>query len=194
MSNETIERTQQKRQDCWNHALHSFGFGYLYSLKAAKLRKVLKFNSFLGIIIPVLIGGVVTTYGLQSHFLDTLLFIIAPVSIIQLVVSTWIVSHNLEDKYSHYLESSHDNYLIASNFENIGKYPPKNLKDLDYEIEKCLIQRKNRDSLDIKYYISEKEKRRAMRYSLRKYKRSCAGCNNIPVDMKATACGVCGNF
>lgn len=184
----------QKRQDCWNGALHAFGYGYLYNQKAGRLKKLLKFNAFLGILIPLLIGAVVTTYGLESNYLEPILFISAPISILQLVLSVWIVTNNLEDVYSYYLESSHDNYSIATEYENLAKYPPKILNNFDSEIEKINIKRNHRDLLDNKHPVTDKEKRKGMRYSLRKFKRSCGGCNEIPIDMIATDCGVCGKF
>lgn len=184
----------KKRHDCWNNALHSFGYSYLYSLRAENHKKILKFNTFLGILIPIIIGGVVTTYGLDSEFLKILLVIAAPLSLIQLILSVYIVSYNIEDKYSYYLESAHDNSQIADEYEKLGKYPPQTLNELDIELDKLKIKRNNRESLDNKFPFSEKEKRKGMRYSLRNYKRSCAGCNIIPTDMIATDCGVCGQF
>lgn len=184
----------QNRSDCWNSALHSFGYGYLYSIEANKIRKVLKFNTFLGIIIPIVIGGVVTSFGLDFKYISYLLIAASILSIIQLVLSTFILSYNLEDKFSYYLESSSDNYRLADDYEKLGKYPPNNLSDLQNEIDKVNIRRNNRDNSDNKYTLPDKSKRRGMRYSLRKFRRECAGCRIIPTDMSPTNCGVCGKF
>ena len=189
-----LEEYNQKRHDCWNGALHAFGYAYLFSKKAELLKKILNLNTFLGILIPLIIGGVVMSYGLQSSLLKLLLTIVIPFSLLQLILSLYIVSYNLEEKYSYFLESAHDNSQISKEYECLGKYPPENIKDLNIEMDKIKIKRNNRDSLDNKYPISDKDKRMGMRYSLRNFKRSCAGCNKIPIDMKSTDCGVCGNF
>jgi mobilome CxxCx(11)CxxC protein len=182
------------RQDCWNYALHSYGYAYTYSLRSEKLNRNLNIITFLGILIPVLIGGIVTTYGLTSPILKYLLIITAPLSIVQLIISVWSVVANWNTSYAYYLETSLDNYNLSSNFEKIGKYPPQSVNDLKTELEKVIVLRENRDKQDNKYPLNEIEKRRGMRYSLRKHKRSCAGCNIIPVNMDSSDCGVCGKF
>lgn len=182
------------RQDAWNNALHSYGYGYLYALRSQNLNRKLNIITFLGIVIPILIGGIVTTYGLTSPILKYLLIITAPLSIIQLVISVWSIVANWNTSYAYYLETSLDNYNISSNFEKIGKYPPQSVKDLKTEMDKIIALRENREKQDNKYPLNEIEKRRGMRYALRKFKRSCAGCNIIPINMDSTNCGVCGKF
>lgn len=182
------------RQDAWNNALHSYGYGYLYSLRSQSLNRKLNIITFLGIVIPILIGGIVTTYGLTSPILKYLLMITAPLSIIQLVISVWSIVANWNASYAYYLETSFDNYNLSSNFEKIGKYPPHSVNELKTELVKVIALRENRDKQDNKYPLNEVEKRRGMRYALRKFKRSCAGCNIIPVNMESTDCGVCGKF
>ena len=182
------------RQDAWNNALFSYGYGYLFSHRANKLNKKLILITFLGILTPLLIGGIVTTYGTTSPILKYLLIVTAPISIIQLVISVWSIVANWNTSYAYYLETYLDNYNLAERYENIGKYPSESNKDLKNEIDKIDILRSNRDKQDSKYPLSDKEKRKGMRYALRKYKRSCAGCDTIPTDMKSTECGVCGKF
>lgn len=188
------ELYEKKRQDCWNGAFHTFGYGYIFGLKSKSLRRILKFNTFLGIIIPVLVGGMVTTYGLNFEFLKIILIVAGPLALVQLFLSVWIISYNLEDKYSFFIESSTENYNISQEFEELGKYPPERLSSLNHEIEKIEIKKKNRSVSDSKYLLSDKEKRKGMRYSLRNFKRKCAGCDIIPIDMKSSNCGICGKF
>lgn len=188
------EQHDRLRQDAWNYALNSYGYGYIYNLRSEKLNRNLNIITFLGILIPVLIGGIVTTYGLTSPLLKYLLIITAPLSIVQLIISVWSVVANWNAAYAYYLETSLDNYNLSSNFEKIGKYPPQSANDLKTELDKIIVLRENRDRQDNKYSLNEIEKRRGMRYALRKYKRSCAGCDTIPVNMDSSDCGVCGKF
>lgn len=188
------EQHDRLRQDAWNYALNSYGYGYIYSLRSEKLNRNLNIITFLGILIPVLIGGIVTTYGLTSPILKYLLIITAPLSIIQLIISVWSVVANWNTSYAYYLETSLDNYNLSSSFEKIGKYPRLSVNDLTTELEKIIVLRENRDKQDNKYPLNEIEKRQGMRYALRKYKRSCAGCDTIPINMDSTDCAVCGKF
>jgi hypothetical protein len=47
-------------QDCWDDSLHSLE-RLTYILKSKIIGRYLKANNFMGIIIPVLIGGIVTS-------------------------------------------------------------------------------------------------------------------------------------
>lgn len=182
------------RQDAWNKALFSYGYGYLFSHRASKLKTRLNWITFLGIIVPILIGGIVTTYGITSPILKYLLIITAPISITQLVISVWSIVANWNTSYAYYLESYLDNYSLADKYEDLGKYPPEENDELKSKLDKIDVLRSSRDKQDSKYPLTDKEKRKGMRYSLRKFKRECAGCKKIPTDMKSTKCGVCGNF
>lgn len=188
------DKHDRLRQDAWNNSLFSYGYGYLFSHRANKLKTRLNWITFLGIIVPILIGGIVTTYGTTSPILKYLLIITAPISIAQLVISVWSIVANWNSAYAYYLETSLDNYNLAEKYENLGKYPPKENEELKAELDKIDILRSIRDKQDSKYPLTDKEKRKGMRYALRKYKRECAGCEKIPTDMKSTKCGVCGNF
>lgn len=134
------------------------------------------------------------TYGVTSPILKYLLVIAAPLSLIQLIISVWSVVANWNLSYAYYLETSLDNSNLAEQYENIGKYPPDKNEDLQKELEKVDSLRNSREKQDNKYPLTDEEKRIGMRYSLRKFKRACAGCNNVPIDMIPSDCGVCGKF
>lgn len=182
------------RQDAWNNALFCFGYSYIYSRRASNLNEKLNWITFLGIVIPLLIGGIVTTYGVTSPILKYLIYIAAPISLFQLIISVWSVVANWNLSYAYYLETSLDNSNLAELYENIGKYPAEKSENLRKEIEKVDMLRNSREKQDNKYPLTDEEKRIGMRYSLRKYKRECAGCKIIPINMESVSCGVCGNF
>ncbi|MDD2819710.1 MAG: hypothetical protein PHW29_00455 [Flavobacterium sp.] len=188
------EEYNKLRQDAWNEALHSFGYGYIYTLRGGSLSKKLNLITFLGIVIPLLIGAIVTTYGVNSPLLFYMLWVAGPLSILQLVISVWAVVNNWNSSFAYYLETSLDNYKLANDYEEIGKYPDKTVIGLKTQLEKINVLRDNRDKQDNRYPLKDFEKRKGMRYALRKYKRDCAGCNIKPVNMKSSDCGVCGNF
>jgi mobilome CxxCx(11)CxxC protein len=181
-------------QDCWDDSLHSFGTAYIYSKKSKIIGRYLKANNFMGIIIPVLIGGIVTSYGITIETLNKILFFASPFSLFQLVLSVLSLNNKWDDAYSYYLESANDNSQLSNDYKNLAKYPPLKLNEL--KSKKALIDVKYsiRGTTDGKYTLSPKEKREAMRYALRNFQRSCAGCGIIPKDMISTECGVCGKF
>jgi mobilome CxxCx(11)CxxC protein len=192
MEKTTIE--DQLRNDCWTNALHSFGYSYAYTNRASKLSKLLKLNNFLGIIVPLLFGGIILNLELSENSLKILKILAGSLGVIQLFLSALALGYKWDDSYSYYLESINSNSTISSDFVELGKYPNNVLSKFKNEIEKINIKHKIRSDSDSKYSLSEKEKRKAMRYSLRKFKRDCAGCHEIPKDMISTDCPVCGQF
>lgn len=182
------------RQDCWNDALHSFGTAYIYSKRSQKIGKLLKLNNFLGIIVPVIIGGIVTSYNISADILEIILILAAPISIIQLILSVLSLTNKWDDSYSYYLESTNDNSQLSNDYNNLGRYPPEGKNDFKGKKDIIDVKYQIRNTNDSKYPLSDKEKREGMRYSLRNFRRSCAGCDIKPVDMKSTNCGVCGDF
>lgn len=189
-----INNYDEIRQDCWNDSLHSFGAAYIYSKRSQKIGKFLKANNFLGIVVPILIGGIVTSYKISPENLNTILLIAAPFSIFQLILSVLSLTYKWDDSYSYYLEAVNDSSGLSNDYKNLAKYPP--MKIMEFKAKKELIDVKNniRVNSNGKYPLTDKEKRKAMRYSLRNFQRKCAGCLEIPTDMKSTDCGVCGKF
>jgi mobilome CxxCx(11)CxxC protein len=111
-----------------------------------------------------------------------------------LFLSICSIVYRWSDVYQLYLESFADNNSLASEYEQLVKFTDKDFDTLKIEKDKLDIRKDNRTKQDSKNSLSEKECRRGMRWSLRNYQRSCAGCGKIPTDMENTSCGVCGNF
>jgi mobilome CxxCx(11)CxxC protein len=181
-------------QDCWDNALHSFGTAYIYSNRSVIKGFLLKLNNFLGIIVPLLIGGIVTTYTFSSKILSNIIYLAGIVSIGQLILSFLSINNNWGDSYSYYLESCNDNSQLSNDYKNLAKYPPVKTNEFQSKKEIIDIKSRIRSNSDNKYPLSLKERREAMRYSLRNFQRSCVNCGKVPFDMIATDCGVCGRF
>lgn len=198
MSNEILYNAL--RTEAWNNALHSYGTGYIYKKRASFKRKKLKALTLLGIIVPVLVGGIVTTYdNISPQYLNLIFIVAGTLSLIQLILSVFSLVYNWEDSHSYYLESSNDNFSISTEYEKLFKnfspdYESKQLKKLEQDKSTVDVKYQIRSSNDNKYPLTQKENREGMRYSLRYFKRSCEGCKIVPIDMKPTNCSVCGNF
>jgi mobilome CxxCx(11)CxxC protein len=116
-------------QDCWDDSLHSLE-RLTYILKSKIIGRYLKANNFMGIIIPVLIGGIVTSYGITIETLNKILFFASPFSLFQLVLSVLSLNNKWDDAYSYYLESANDNSQLSNDYKNLAKYPPLKLNEL----------------------------------------------------------------
>jgi hypothetical protein len=154
------------RQDCWDKALDSFAYSYIYSKRIESVDFWLRWSKVLGIIVPVLLGGIVSSYYSNQTVMYWALLITTPTAIAQLVVSTYLT--------------------VVGSDEKVKLYQSKSVEYSLLERERG-ISRENQN-------IKDKELRMGMRYGLRNYRRACAGCGKVPISMESTDCYVCGKF
>lgn len=186
------DRLKKIRTDCWDKALDSFGYSYIYSKKIDSLNIWLRWTKVLGILIPVLLGGLLTSYFSDKHLIDLAIWITTPVALLQLLISTYLSIIGADDKVNIYSTKSAEYSLLNSEFEHLAKYPAEEINTLQHKMD-ILLERErgiSKGSFD----VSDKELRKGMCSGLRNYRRECAGCGKIPTTMKPTDCDVCGNF
>lgn len=178
---------------CWNYALEAYGTGFIFDKRAKFYRMLIRGLNTLGIIVPVIAGSILLTFGEVALFP----WVIIPAGILliaQVIGSVWSLVAGWDDSYSYSIESMNSNYRLAASFEKLAANPPTN--ETDYILRYELLEQEDqfRRSEDNKQGIKEKETRMGMRASLRKYRRECVGCGQVPTSMKPTKCDVCGNF
>lgn len=190
------EKTQfeKKRKEVWDKSFHAFANSYLYGIRRRKIKKMQTIITFLGVIIPILGGSLILNYGSDNIYVKLGLAILSIISLIQVVLSTWSIVAGWNEANEFYTEASYWYSSISEEYESLAKTPPNKLKKLETEIK--LIDNKNSYSQmqAVKYELSEKEKRRGMRYALRNFRRKCVGCGKVPTSMESTDCDICGDF
>lgn len=182
------------RKDCWDKALHSFAISYLFGIRQKKLRQKLTVVTFLGIITPLLVGAIVSSYGAESNIFNWAIWILTPISIFQLVISTWSLVAKWNDTSEYLTESIISNSSLSEKYQQLAKFPPENSGNLKTEFDMINIENSQREQQDNKYPLTEKEQRRGMRFALRQFERKCVGCEQIPRSMESSDCPVCGKF
>lgn len=179
-------------EDSWNRCLFCFGTSAILSKKTRRLRLGNKIIKFLGLGIPLIIGGIVTSFSFNADFLSTLLFILGFFVIAQLILSLWSLIDGWDNKLEAFSESKiknsdyYDQFkTIAENFNSdTSKYAVK-YKEIKIFDD---IQRK----ADEKICFSDKDKRFGMRAGLFQLQRSCGSCKKVPDIKKPSKCSVCG--
>ncbi|MBN2312698.1 MAG: hypothetical protein JXM79_02140 [Sedimentisphaerales bacterium] len=182
------------RLQCWDSAIHAFGTGYIFERRSRCLRFQLRLLSFLGIIVPVFVGGIVTTYGIQFKYIGIILATGGILALAQLIASIWAIIAKWDDAYAYSQESTSANYDLANKYKAIAQSPPSKLDDFRIRLEFLNAENQRRSDTDYRQSITEKEKRMGMRAALRNLQRECTACKMVPTTMKPTNCGVCGNF
>ena len=176
----------------WDRAIYAHGTAYVFGKRAEKYRRSLRAITFLGVLVPLSVGGAVLAYGTKSEILTNIVMpIVSFFGIIQIILSGWSLSSKWDDEYASSLYSLERNTYLRFEWENLAKGDEENIaRKFDILNKEDQLQEQS----DIKKGISEKEKRIAMRAGLMQYQRECIGCNKIPKSMSSSNCVICGNF
>jgi mobilome CxxCx(11)CxxC protein len=184
---------KKMRQDCWDKALDSLAYSYIYSKKIKRLGVLLNITKVLGIIIPLLLGGLVgSIYYTDKGIMNLAINVTAPLALIQLLVSATLSVLGSDTKIIEYSTKTAEFALLNSEFEQLAKFPDNNYEAYSKKYEVLIERSKNIGRGNSE--LEDSELRMGMRFGLRNYRRACAGCNETPISMTATKCAVCGNF
>lgn len=177
------------RQTCWQRAVHAYGSAAIFERRAQGLQRRLKALTFLGIAVPVTVGGVIMSFGLATPNLGTILIAAGVLSIAQLVGSIWSLVSRWDSSLAYALESATENHRLSSQFEKLGVTAPADLA-VRFEWSEAAYQA--RSDTDVRQTITPSEKRYGLRVGLQRFQRSCVACGQIPDPGRPTACSTCG--
>lgn len=191
----TKEQVEQIGLDCWNRAINCFGTGQIFQKRSQKLTIKLKFLSFMGLVLPLLLGGYVLSYGIDNtEKIKEFIKWAAGIGILQLVISLWSIVFSWADDQQYCLESAAENLELSAKFQELGKLTAAPPEDLEVRYAALKARDESRNSADSKRNVSAKEYRYGHRAGLRQMERKCKGCATIPTSMNSTSCNVCGRF
>lgn len=181
------------RTQCWNAALNAYATSYIFQRRARILRVRLQLITYAGFIVPMIVGLLVLGYG-DFKSLTVVISAAAAIGICQVALSLWSIIGGWVDHYSYSLTSISANDLLAAKYTRLASSPPESFGELQSRYEVLQAEDDARQEQDYQQAIKEEEKHMGMRAALRKYQRRCAACDKIPTTMRATDCGVCGDF
>jgi len=175
-------------QECWDLALESFGTADIFEQRARTLSTRIRLLGFTGLVQSVLVGAVVTSFGIDFKYLKGVLVAVGAIAVAQAVLSLWSLFANWDSSLSYASESQADNTRISRRFVDLVTTQNNTV---EFQVRRAEYEA--REGQDSKQHITEKEKRRGMRAGLRQFKRACAQCQVVPASMTPTKCPVCGN-
>ena len=180
------------RQDCWDQALYAFGTAVLFQRRARSLRRSLRALTFIGVGVPVAVGGAVLSVSTNQSFVAVIAAVAGVLLFAQLIWSVWAIVALWEDRRAYAVESMTDNFRLANAYKFLAEHSPNDIKQ---RFEVLAAESGSRDTRDYQQDLREGEKRRGMRAALFQNRRACAGCRRVPESPdKATNCAVCGQF
>lgn len=186
--------SHDKLRKCADEALKAHGTAYIFEKRAASVRNWLRILSFFGIAGPASVGAIISTYSLDNGTTKIVIWVAGTIAIAQLLLSIWSLASKWDSNSAYYIESKSSNYNLSSQYQNLAKNTSISPEEFNTELKVLDREAELRKALDNQHDITEKEKRKGMRYGLRQFQRNCAQCNIVPTNMKPSSCGVCGDY
>jgi mobilome CxxCx(11)CxxC protein len=180
--------------DCRKRSVDAAGTAHVLEDRAARLGRQLKLLNFVGLVVPVIVGGLVLGYGAGLKALGLVIAVGAGLTVLQLVVAVWSMTAGWVDAQAASTRSAIRNRELARSFDRmVGELAAKS-PGADAEYNRLSGRDDSQQDNDYALGFSEPETRAAHRAGLRLYRVECVNCETVPEDMKATDCGVCGDF
>lgn len=187
------ELTEALQRECWDAAFRAFGTASIFERRALSLKRKLRLLSYVGIVVPIFVGGSVMGFG-QFDALPVMIAVGSVVGVAQMAVSTWALTANWVDGHSYAVGSNVENKELARKYEELASRPPTSPKAFQEQVKLLNAVDKARQSQDYQQGVTLAEKRFGMRSALWKYDTPCHGCKTVPTSMTPGECDVCGKF
>jgi mobilome CxxCx(11)CxxC protein len=180
---------ESQRAHCRERAFYAFGTAKIFERRLQQLNKLRNAITYLGIVVPLLVGAAVLSFGTKW-----LPYAIAPAGLLgvaQLALSAWSLVAKWDDKHAYAISAAKAQTKLFNSWDSLAKRPPD---DIDRRISELDIEDQRLEEADIAQHISASEKRYAMRATLYHFGTPCARCSQTPASMQPSNCDTCGNF
>ncbi len=187
-----------KRSECWNRAFRAYATAYLFERRAAWLRNIKRFFTFLGILVPAAIGIIAQRFYSGAPIPSWIMNIASVLAVVLFLFSLISLVTRWDDTQSDAIQAAQKNYTLQTRWEELAK---ESEEALESKFESLSAEDAKQGESDVKQHVTDREKRVGMHAALFKYQRQCAGvrCDRQPSSLAAPwwpplskRCGVCG--
>lgn len=180
---------EENQKHCRDRAFYAYGTSRIFEKRVQSLSRKRNLITFLGIVVPLVVGGSVLSFGNNGTYLPYLIAIAGFFMLLQLIVSAWSLVARWDERYQYAVGATQANTRLYNNWKAILERPSK---DFDQKILELDSEDQRQESADIAQHITDKEKRFAMRASLFYMNLPCPTCQKTPTSMKSSKCDTCG--
>lgn len=170
------------------------GTAYVFAQRAELLKLKLNVLAFLGLAAPVVVGGLVLSFGTHFGGLGVVIVIGGAITVVQFVMALVSLVAGWVGGYEESIRSVVTNHDLAQSFESLASDKTSRIIEFHHKLDVLKAQDDARRAADYGLNITEAEKRMGLRAALRHRQKPCVRCGVIPEDMSPTKCGVCGGF
>jgi mobilome CxxCx(11)CxxC protein len=179
------------KKTCLDKAFAAYGTTKIFESRAQKLSRGRTLITYLGIVVPLVVGATAMAFGVDSPWFPVLVALAAALGIAQIVTSVWAIVARWDERCIHALESVRANtklFNLWSRLELSGS------SQLEKEIADALKIDQEQEDKDLAHGITEQEKRYAMHEALFYFRKPCVACRRIPTSKEPLDCDMCGNY
>ena len=149
-------------------------------------------ETFLGIVLPVTVGGVYASFGQSPDLMKLIVNISGSVGLVQLIISTWALVSGWDNKYESSIKSVQANTTIYNSWKRFCSAPPSTEEDIINKYDELYKITETQELIDMAQHIKDSEKKYAYVESMRYYSRACHDCKQIPNSENSKKCPSCG--
>lgn len=170
-------------------AFYAYGTAAIFARRATNLQYGRYAITYLGIVVPLLVGGAVLSFG--TAFLNYVLALTGLLSCLQLALSAWSLVAKWDDRHSYAIAAMQAQTRLFNAWDALAKRPPR---DMEAKVALLDADDERQEQNDLAQHISDTEKRFAMHKSLYNFGRACERCGIKPSSMTPGNCDTCGNY
>ncbi len=171
----------------------AYGTIQIFEKRANNLRTLRSWLTFLGIILPVTVGGIYLSFGKSETLMESIVFAAGIIGTFQLFLSTWALVAGWDSSYESAIKSVQGNTTIYNKCKRFRNYNFSNEHDLFNSYNELLKEVENQELVDLTQHITASERKYAYVTALSYYNRECHACNQNPnihdKKIKCTSCG-----
>ncbi|EPW0993882.1 mobilome CxxCx(11)CxxC protein, partial [Vibrio cholerae] len=187
-----VDRNEKKKAIAHFEFL-SYGTAQIFEIRANRLKKLRSVITFLGIVLPVFVGGVYISFGQSKDVMSTILVFAGIAGVLQLVLSTWSLVSGWDSKYELAIKSLQGNTANFNSCKRFSNAEYRSDAELLTAYDSIVRDIEQQELIDITQHISKAEKHLAYVSALTYYNRSCHVCetnpNHASTLKKCSSCG-----
>jgi mobilome CxxCx(11)CxxC protein len=183
--------TPDLQKHCHDRAFVAYGTTCIFERRAARLKSLRDWITFLGIAVPLTVGSLFLSFNTLPSVFPYILGVAGLVLTLQLVMSLWSLVARWDESYQRAVESMQANTRLFNSWTSLRERPPP---DPQIRVGELDAEDQRQEQEDLRRHVTLEDKRFAMRSALYYFKKKCAACGTTPTSMKPGSCDTCGNY
>lgn len=187
---------EELQSEVYERAFYAEGTADFLKGKIKRQSRIIEINQYLSLALPISLGAYASVDSTSNVFV-MLKYIVGILSILVLLLTTYLIVTKADDKLSHVNKSFSFNFLLQNLYRDIATIVKRNKDGNLNQIEnlfRSLTARDESNATHDEKLVDNNDKKKIMFDILKKHNRNCVICNQVPVLFNKNGCNNCGNL